>query len=264
MNFSLAGVNHRTAPIAVREKAAIRAGKLNDFLSLLRPHVSHGIILSTCNRTEVYTADYDSHDSEKTSLDFLESHLGISDTDLQQYTYVYKDKVAIEHLFRITCGLDSMILGEFEVLGQVGRALKIADKAKMTLEYMKWLQGNYRDIRERVRVVCQELKRENNLNIVICGVSDAAEIFYIATIESGLKVVGVVDDIKTGQKWLNFPVMKLSELKEKISYDHIIIGDIENCYQIAQQLSALSISDENYRVCTGQRIKAVTVVQVIE
>jgi len=140
----------------------------------------------------------------------------------------------------------------------------IAEKAKMTLEYMKWLLANYQDIRERVRIVCQELKRENRLNIVICGVSDAAEIFYIATIESGLNVVGVMDDIKAGQKWLNFPVMKLSELKDKISYDHIIIGDIENCYQIAQQLSELAISDENYRVCTGQRIKAVTVVQVIE
>ena len=140
----------------------------------------------------------------------------------------------------------------------------IAEKAKMTLEYMKWLQENYRDIRERVRIVCQELKQENILNIVICGVSDAAEIFYIATIESGLKVIGVVDGAKAGQKWLNFPVMELRELKDKISYDHIIIGDIENCYQIAQELSDLSISHENYRVCTGQRIKAVTVVQVIE
>ena len=140
----------------------------------------------------------------------------------------------------------------------------IAEKAKMTLEYMKWLQGNYRDIRERVRVVCQELKQENLLNLLICGVSDAAEIFYIATIEAGLKVVGVVDEAKAGEKWLNFPVMRLNAVKEKLSYDHIIIGDIENCYQIAQQLADLSISDENYRVCTGQRVRAVTVVQVIE
>ncbi len=140
----------------------------------------------------------------------------------------------------------------------------IAEKARMTLEYMKWSLANYQDIRQRVRVVCQKLKQDNKLDIVICGISDAAEIFYLATIESGLTVAGVVDDSKAGKKWLNFPVKKVSSLKNKISYDFIIIGDIDNCYDLARQLSDLSISDEKYQVCTGQRIKAVTVVQVVE
>ena len=141
----------------------------------------------------------------------------------------------------------------------------IAEKARMTLEYMKWSLANYRDIRETVRVVCQKLRQENKLNIVICGVSDAAEIFYLASIEAGLRVVGVVDDSKAGQNWLNIPVMKVSSLiKNKIPYDFIIIGDIENCCALTQQLSDLSISDEDYRVCTGQRIKAVIVVQVVD
>jgi len=104
----------------------------------------------------------------------------------------------------------------------------------------------------------------NKINIVICGVSDAAEIFYLATIESGLTVVRVVDDSKAGKKWLNFPVNEVSSLKDNTTYDFIIIGDIENCYELAKQLSDLSISDEKYQVCTGQRIKAVTVVQVVE
>ena len=140
----------------------------------------------------------------------------------------------------------------------------IAEKAKMTLEYMKWSLAKYQDIRDRVRVVCEKLRQENKLNIVICGVSDAAEIFYLATIEAGLGVVGVVDDSKAGQKWLNFPVKEVNSLKNKISYDVIIIGDIENCYELAQQLSDLSISDEKYQVCTGQRIKAVTVIQIVD
>lgn len=140
----------------------------------------------------------------------------------------------------------------------------IAEKARMTLEYMKWSLAKYQDIRDRVRVVCQRLKNEHKLDIVICGVSDAAEIFYLATIEAGLRVVGVVDDSKAGKKWLNFPVKKVSSLKNKISYDFIIIGDIDNCYELAQQLTELSISDEKYQVCTGQRIRAVTVVQVVD
>ena len=140
----------------------------------------------------------------------------------------------------------------------------IAEKARMTLEYMKWSLANYQDIRQRVRVVCRKLKQDNKLDIVICGISDAAEIFYLATIESGLKVAGVVDDSKAGKKWLNFSVKKISSLKNQISYDSIIIGDIDNCYELAQQLSDLSISDEKYRVCTGQRIKAVTIVQIVD
>ena len=104
----------------------------------------------------------------------------------------------------------------------------------------------------------------NKLNIVICGISDAAEIFYLATIESGLKVVGVVDDSRAGGKRLNFPVNEVSSLKNQISYDFIIICDIDNCYELAKQLSDLSISDEKYQVCTGQRIRTVTVVQVVE
>jgi len=124
--------------------------------------------------------------------------------------------------------------------------------------------SKYQDIRERVRIVCQKLKHENKLNIVICGVSDAAEIFYLATIESGVKVVAVVDDSKAGKKWLNFSVKKVSSLKNKVAYDTIIIGDIDRCYELAQQLSSLFVSEEKYQVCTGQRIKAVTVVQVVD
>jgi hypothetical protein len=139
----------------------------------------------------------------------------------------------------------------------------IAEKARITLEYMKWSLIKYQDIRDRVRVVCNKLKQENKLNIAICGVSDAAEIFYLATIESGLNVVGVVDDTRVGRRWLNFSVMEIYLLKDTIVFDFIIIGDIDRYYQLATQLSDLSISDENYQICTGQRIKAVTVVQVV-
>ena len=140
----------------------------------------------------------------------------------------------------------------------------IAEKARMTLEYMKWSLARYQDIRARVRDVCEKLKQENKSNIVICGISDAAEIVYLATIESGLHIVRVVDDTMAGKTWLNFPVTDVDSLNNNVDYDFIIIGDIENCYDLAKQLSDLSISADKYQVCTGQRIKAVTVVQVID
>ncbi len=131
MNICLVGVNHRTAPVAIREKAAIGSRKFDNALQLLRSHISHSVILSTCNRTEVYTIPTDDNYAEAASLDFLRTHLDAPDTALLEHTYVLDDAAAAEHLFRTASGLDSMIVGEYEVLGQVRQALEIAEKAKM-------------------------------------------------------------------------------------------------------------------------------------
>ena len=131
MNICLVGVNHRTAPVAIREKAAIRAGKLNEALQLLRSYVSPGVILSTCNRTEVFTVTSGESHTEAAILAFLQAHLDVPDTALLKHTYILNDEAALEHLLRTACGLDSMIVGEYEVLGQVGQALEAAEKARM-------------------------------------------------------------------------------------------------------------------------------------
>jgi glutamyl-tRNA reductase len=131
MHISLVGINHSTAPITIREKLAITRGRLRDSLSLLRHYVPHGIILSTCNRTEVYNIDSDDFRAEETSINFLKAHFNIPDSDWVQRVYVHKNGAAVEHLFRVASGLDSMIIGEFEILGQVKYALEVAEKARM-------------------------------------------------------------------------------------------------------------------------------------
>jgi glutamyl-tRNA reductase len=131
MNICLVGINHRTAPVAIRERAAIRTAQLDDALQSLRPNLSHGVILSTCNRTEVYYTTDDDSDAEAVILGFLQNLLDVPDAVLHQHTYVLNGEAAVEHLFRIASGLDSMVIGEYEVLGQVRQALEIAEKAKM-------------------------------------------------------------------------------------------------------------------------------------
>jgi glutamyl-tRNA reductase len=131
MRISLVGIDHQTAPIAVREKVAISTKKLYDALPVLRSYISRGIILSTCNRTEVYTIDSDAHHAERSSLNFLKAHVNIPDIDLLQHVYLFENRTAVEHLFRVASGLESMIVGEFEVLGQVGHALEVAEEAGM-------------------------------------------------------------------------------------------------------------------------------------
>lgn len=151
MHISLVGINHRTASIDIREKMTIRAGKLADSLSSLCSYVSRGVILSTCNRTEVYTADDDVGRVAQASLSFLSEHLDIPTAELLSYAYICKDEEVIGHLLRIASGLDSMIIGEYEVLGQVGSALEAAEMAGMVnLPLRQLFQGAIRTGR-RVR-----------------------------------------------------------------------------------------------------------------
>jgi len=127
VHVSLAGVNHRTAPLEVREKAALTADGLTAYLHLLRRDLQHGVLLSTCNRTEVYTLGSQAAELEQACVDFLSKTMGIT-AGAASYLYVMSDRVAIEHLFEVSCGLDSMVIGEYEVLGQVGQALAAAEK----------------------------------------------------------------------------------------------------------------------------------------
>ncbi len=132
MQLSLVGINHQTAPLAIREKAAISAGRLANSLSLLRSHVPQGVILSTCNRTEIYTVTSGEGDNaEKAVLAFLKVMLEVPDGELLKYIYTYRDMEAARHLFRVTSGLESMVVGEYEVLGQVRQALEVAEKTGM-------------------------------------------------------------------------------------------------------------------------------------
>lgn len=127
MNVLVVGLNHDTAPVEVREKLALGSWQLKGALISLFDHVPEGIILSTCNRTEVYTLA-DEHYSERTGVEDFLSELGdMSISELSPYLYAFQEEMAVSHLFRIACGLESMILGEFEVLGQVREALQDAE-----------------------------------------------------------------------------------------------------------------------------------------
>lgn len=130
MQIHVVGVNHSTTPIEVREKLAVSSSHFSDALLLLGDYVSQGLILSTCNRTEVYSVS-DSDCSSKPGIDFLKAWAKAPDADLLPYLYFYENEAAVKHLFRVAAGLDSMIIGEYEILGQVKQGLEEAKKAQM-------------------------------------------------------------------------------------------------------------------------------------
>ena len=117
MPLVVAGINHRTAPIEIREKLAFSSSERIPALQRLRerPTLSEAAILSTCNRTEVYLVEGDESSIPSIRDQFTE-RLGV---DSSPYLYVRQDRDAASHLFRVTAGLDSMILGEAQIQGQV-------------------------------------------------------------------------------------------------------------------------------------------------
>lgn len=131
MKLRVTGINHETAPVKIREKAAVSPEKLPAALANLQNYVPHGIILSTCNRTEIYTVESDAADVKKAGLSFLREKVGIHEDNLNNYIYQFKGKKVVEHLFRVVSGLESMVLGEYEILGQARFALEKAEDCGM-------------------------------------------------------------------------------------------------------------------------------------
>jgi glutamyl-tRNA reductase len=125
MNFLLIGVNHRTAPIEVRERLVIPESRLADALRRLTqfPGVKEGLILSTCNRTEVLAH---AANGSADLRGFLHAYFGSDAARYEQHFYELKGEHAVRHLFRVAASLDSMVLGEPQILGQVKEAYATA------------------------------------------------------------------------------------------------------------------------------------------
>src|SRR4030042_565315 len=151
MQILVIGLNHQTAPVEFREKLALGKWQFQEALVSLTDHVPEGIIVSTCNRTEVYTLA-DKNCSERIKVENFLSQLGtIPLADLSPHLYAYHQETAVSHLFRIACGLESMILGEFEVLGQIRQALQDAESSEIVSQSLLNLFRNAVRVGRRAR-----------------------------------------------------------------------------------------------------------------
>jgi glutamyl-tRNA reductase len=131
MSLLVVGLNHRTAPTSVLELAAVpaeAAPKVLDDL-LHAPHVAEAVVLSTCNRTEVYAEVDTFHGGVADVSDQLTRLSGVDMAELAGHLYVHHEARAVSHLFSVVCGLDSMLVGETQILGQVRAAFRLARDA---------------------------------------------------------------------------------------------------------------------------------------
>ncbi|HUS89225.1 MAG TPA: glutamyl-tRNA reductase, partial [Desulfosporosinus sp.] len=128
------GLNHRSAPVEIREKMSFHPSQMQEVLRKLKsyPGLQGVVILSTCNRTEVYAATTDVEVGTNSIKKFLASYHGIEENVLEQYLCVHTLYDAVRHLYRVVSGLDSMVRGETQILGQVGNAYQQASEAEVT------------------------------------------------------------------------------------------------------------------------------------
>jgi glutamyl-tRNA reductase len=177
MNIIIVGLNHDTAPIEVREKVAFDGDKLGEAIEKLGTFtdIKESIILSTCNRVEIYANSADADSGTNSIKKFISDFHGVPLNLLDTSLYMHTGKKAVRHIFRVASSLDSMIVGEPQILGQLKDAFDFAMKKKSTSVLLNKLMKKSISVAKRVRT---ETKiGESAVSISFAAVELAKKIF---------------------------------------------------------------------------------------
>ncbi|MCG7410186.1 glutamyl-tRNA reductase [Paenibacillus sp. ACRRX] len=204
MHVVVVGMNYRTAPVEIREKFAIPEEQWTDAIQQLRriKSVLECVIVSTCNRTEMYVVVDRLHMCGHFIRGFMEQWYDIPRQQFTPYLYIYEDDQAVEHLFRVTSGLDSMVVGETQILGQVRQSFLFAQKQGTT--------GTcFNHLFKQAVTLAKRAHAETNIN------DNAVSVSY-AAVELGKRIFGSFQ----GKKVLILGAGKMSELTVKHLYSN--------------------------------------------
>jgi glutamyl-tRNA reductase len=184
MAVTILGLNHRTAPVALREKVAFTEDRLVAALRALLQEqgVAEVLILSTCNRTEVYWAGSASGNELS---EWLVRHHDVS-LDLTSNLYVHEEQQAVEHAFNVASGLDSMVLGETQILGQLKDAYRVAQESGSTGPHLnKLFQAAFATAK---RIRSQTLIGANSVSLASATVSLARRVYADLSAHTALMI----------------------------------------------------------------------------
>ena len=153
MGIIVVGLSHKTAPIEVREKLNFPENTLPDALRKLMTYegIRESLIMSTCSRVEIYASVQDSAQGIDRIKQFISDYHGLSREALERSLYVYPDAQGVRHTFRVASSLDSMVVGEAQILGQLKDAFDIALKTKTTSTILNKLIKKAISVAKRVR-----------------------------------------------------------------------------------------------------------------
>jgi glutamyl-tRNA reductase len=134
MHIIVVGLNYKTAPVEIRERLTFNEANIGVATQTLRSKKSilENVILSTCNRTEIYAVVDQLHTGRYYIKEFLSEWFGLPQEEFTPYLFIYEEDGAVEHLYKVACGLNSMVLGETQILGQVRSAFLLAQAENST------------------------------------------------------------------------------------------------------------------------------------
>ena len=169
MHIAVVGLSHRTAPVEVREKLSIPEQTMEESLQNLRGHdqVLEASILSTCNRLEIYTLVRNPELGISAVREFLSGHSGLDTGDLKPHLFTFHHEDAVGHLMRVAAGLDSLVLGEGQILSQVKKMMRLGQEHKSLGPILNRLLTQAVSTGKRVR-------SETNLGTGAVSISSAA------------------------------------------------------------------------------------------
>lgn len=201
MEIFVIGLNHNSAPIEIREVFAISKEELGDLYNTILAHNSiyEALILSTCNRVEIYYANDNTHDDSDFIINSLFTLKGVTINEAKDYFYKYKSTEALKHIFEVAAGIDSMVLGEPQIFGQVKDAFISAKEYNAARQILKKL--------EEVTIVCTKKIRtytkisEKPLTISSAAI-DLAKKIYGSLANRNALIVGAGQMCELAAKYL--------------------------------------------------------------
>ena len=195
MQLSLVGLSHKTAPVEIRERLAFDDQEISQALRSLIQYedVSEALILSTCNRVEIVVDTLGQDEVQQ----FLCDYHNVSHRSINEYLYTLDNQAAIKHLFRVASSLDSMVVGEPQILGQVKEAYRVAANAGT-------VGGNIGSLMNRVFAVAKKVRTET-------GIANSAVSVGYAAVELARKIFGDL----SGKSVMIIGASKMGELAAK-------------------------------------------------
>jgi glutamyl-tRNA reductase len=242
------GVSHKTAPVEVRERLALPEQRAYEFVRDLRgaAEVQEAVAISTCNRTELYLVVGDPVEAESTALAMLASQAGIRPTGLASAIYSHRNCDAARHLYRVTAGLESMIVGEAEIQGQIKRAYDTAlgkeTTGPLTNQLFRAALATGKRVRTETAIgerqlslpgVAVALAREqlgslDGREVVIVGTGETSELAARALADSGVRALFVAtrrrDRAVSLAKRYGGESVSFDELPEALEHADIVVA----------------------------------------
>ncbi|SIO07677.1 glutamyl-tRNA reductase [Sulfurivirga caldicuralii] len=231
MKLSVTGLNHTTAPVDIRERVAFGPEVIVPALQALaqQPHVRECMILSTCNRTELYCTFEDAPHLEQVET-WLHNHFGLDAGTLSPYLYHHTDQQAVEHIMAVAAGLNSLVLGEPQILGQLKDAYQTAKQAGTLQQRLEWLMQQVFATAKKVR--SETAIGENPVSVAFAAVSLARQFFGDLSEQTAL-LIGAGETCELVGRHLR-----------EAGIGHLIVANrtFDKAHDLAQQLGGFAIA----------------------